>query len=108
MTPKGNKINGSIPWLSAVWGTGPAAPAGNREEGRELLDRAGWGALAQAVIFQACEDYRSVSGRLRRKPNPRTRLLAVSLERFFVSRWFETLSDLDGRKILERMKEEYR
>ena len=76
-------------------------------QGRELLDQAGWGALAQAVVYQACEDYRQCVRGLRRKPDDRKLCRRLrSLEHFFVSRWFTTISDLDGRKLLSRLKDE--
>ena len=67
----------------------------------------GWQGLAAAVIYQACEDYRSCVRACRRHPDSRRSAAALRrLERFFVSRWFQTLTDLDGRCVLRMLKEE--
>ncbi len=87
--------------------TGNTEASGCPPQGRELLDQAGWGALAQAVVYQACDDYRRVRRRLRACPDDRRACAAArSLERFFTSRWFTTISDLDGQALLRKLKEE--
>ena len=85
-----------------------------------------WQALADAIIIQAVKDYRNrarmirrIRGRLK-KPKKMTssesifqaqRLQQyeeeqVAARRFFCSRWFGTLSDLDGHDLMDRLQKE--
>ena len=52
--------------------------------------------LAEAIILQAIQDYRTC----------RSRGEQVSIERFFISGWFGALCDLDGEMILNRIKKD--
>ncbi len=54
--------------------------------------------LANAIVMSAVVDYRM--------SNKRRELRDI--ERFFLSDWFATLTDADGRVILEKLKEEKR
>ncbi len=75
--------------------------------GRENELPGGWEGLAAAVIAQACADYRQAQRICRRRPDNIQAAQALrKLERFFTSRWFHTLSDLDGRAVLQWLKEE--
>ena len=70
-------------------------------------DPAGWNDLANAVILQAVEDYRRVCRSLRRDPRRSGAAEAkASLEAFFASRWFRTLTAVDGNELLEKIREE--
>lgn len=64
-------------------------------------------ALAQAIILQAVEDYRSARQRLRQ---PRYRQSARKtiqrLEGFFCSRWCGLLADVDGEKLIAELRME--
>ena len=67
----------------------------------------GWEGLAMAVVFQACEDYRAACRARLRHPDSRKAAAAVrQLERFFSSAWFHTLTDLDGRHMIQQIREE--
>jgi len=88
--------------------------------------RSPWKRLANAIIEQAVFDYRKahrIHSRLVRKiaceiasgrrPADSEKLKLKNtkreirdLERFFCSKWFSELSDLDGKYLLERLKEE--
>ena len=69
------------------------------------LVRKGWEDLANAVVLQAVEDYERACRALRRRPDLRERAAEKrSLERFFRSRWFRTLSPLTFEE-LKRNKE---
>lgn len=57
--------------------------------------------LANAIIVQACEDYRSA---LR---NENTSKIYV-LERFFRSEWYSFLTPLDGDFLIRLLKKEYK
>ena len=63
--------------------------------------------LANAIIIQAARDYRTALRKLRR--NPRNHLAqaeAESIERFFRSGWFQTLTSLDGEVLIEKLHRE--
>ena len=63
-------------------------------------DLAVWERLANAIIEDAVEEYRIV----RDKPDCAGKKRA--LERFFRSKWFDSLTTLDGRWLLKKLKEE--
>ncbi len=66
-----------------------------------------WTSLANAVILQAIDDYRAVCGKLKRRPDlQKSAAQKRSLERFFTSRWFRTLTTVDGQALLDRLREE--
>ena len=66
-----------------------------------------WEKLAQAIILQAVEDYRTCRRLVRRKPNQvEAQKMIREVEAFFRSRWFMQLSDADGTMILEALKKE--
>lgn len=69
--------------------------------------RENWEALVSAIVLQAVDDYRVARRRVRRKPDQaeaQRRLREV--ERFFRSRWFRELTNLDGAEILNELKRE--
>ena len=78
----------------------------------------GYTALAQAIIVQACKDYREELLWLKmHKPiipedeedakYIEHKAEARSLEEFFRSGWFSTLSDLDGQYLMNRIRKEF-
>ena len=63
--------------------------------------------LANAVVIQACNDYKRVYKQsLRRggmvEPNPELE----ELEEFFRSDWYKKLTEVDGEYLMERLKDE--
>ena len=76
--------------------------------------RENWEDLANAVVLQAVIDYRSARGRLRslsEEAKDREKIRAArkrirEVERFLKSGWFELLTDVDGRTLLLKLKEE--
>ena len=64
--------------------------------------------LANAIVLQACNDYRRAYAReLRRygftsKPDPEF----AELERFFHSDWYKTLTSVDGEYLMQRIRYE--
>lgn len=63
--------------------------------------------LAHAIVMQAVTDYRRL---LRGEPIIEAKGRKVSLEeieQFIKSDWFFTLTNVDGNKILKKLKEEY-
>ena len=72
-------------------------------------DQTIWEDLANAIIVQAAEDYRSALKHLNH-PNPEKRQRAekqkLELERFFHSRWYARLTTLDPDYLLSRLQAE--
>ncbi len=62
----------------------------------EALGTNPWERLANAIIWQAAEDYRNLESRTELE----------KLDRFFRSRWFSALCRLDGEALLAKLKEE--
>ena len=66
--------------------------------------------LANAIIIQACKDYRKAYKRYLRRyrstDKPDAEL--VEFERFFRSDWYRTLTSVDGEMIMERIRKECR
>ena len=64
-----------------------------------------WEDLANAIVMQAAEDYRAACSALRRRPDLKVQAdRKRSLERFFRSRWFHTLSAMDVEPLLEEIR----
>lgn len=68
---------------------------------------AGWQDLADAIIVQAAKDYRHTMKMLREN-NQSTQLLIDQqrLEVFFRSDWFQQLTNLNGRQLLNDLQKE--
>ena len=69
----------------------------------------GYQALANAIILQACKDFRAAYQRKKRFPDSaKTEADIRELTSFFCSQYFESLSGLDGpmllKKIIEKME----
>ena len=63
--------------------------------------------LANAIILSAVKDYREARRKLRKRPkNKDAKLMAEGCERFFCSEWFGALTTIDGKALLQRLKEE--
>lgn len=63
--------------------------------------------LANAIVIQACKDYREALIRLRRFPrDKRAKGTAAECERFFRSEWYRILTNLDAEILMERIKRE--
>ena len=64
--------------------------------------------LANAVVIQACEDYkRAYICHLRSNgKGKRTQKQLEELESFFRSDWYKTLTEVDGELLMERLRNE--
>ena len=62
--------------------------------------------LANAIILHAVDDYRNALIRLKRNPDSKfARKEVTQLEQFFLSEWYETLTNLDASYLLRKVKE---
>lgn len=63
--------------------------------------------LANAIIIQACRDYRESLIMLRRHPrDTQAKQTAAECESFFRSEWFGLLTNLDGIVLMQKIKRE--
>lgn len=63
--------------------------------------------LANAIILQAVKDYRAARKKLKYHPkNKEAKLTVQDCEEFFRSDWFAALTSIDGRRLLDKLKEE--
>ena len=63
--------------------------------------------LANAIVLQAVRDYRSALQRIRNNPQDReAKEERKSLLRFFHSRWFTCLTDVNPEYLIERLEKE--
>ena len=63
--------------------------------------------LANAIIIQAADDYRTSLRRLKLNRMNREYLrMKEECERFFLSQWFEQLTNVDGKTIMMRIQKE--
>lgn len=63
--------------------------------------------LANAIIVQAAKDYRAAARKLKRNPrNHLAKAEADSIERFFRSGWYKCLTEVDGKMLIRKLKEE--
>jgi hypothetical protein len=74
----------------------------------QIVDNTGCEELANAIILQACKDYKSAYRRYLRRYRQPDRLdpELAELERFFRSDWYKTLTSVDGEYLMKRMREE--
>ncbi len=66
-----------------------------------------WEDLVQAIIMKAVEDYRKARRRVRHFPDQKGAQATIrEVEKFFRSRWFAQLTDIDGEMLIKRLREE--
>ena len=63
--------------------------------------------LAHAIILQAVKDYRKALKILKRNPRHKeSKEMVADCEGFFLSKWFTTLTNIDGKVLMEKLKKE--
>lgn len=63
--------------------------------------------LAHAIILQAVKDYRKALKILKRQPRHKeSKEMVADCEGFFLSKWFTTLTNIDGKVLMEKLKKE--
>lgn len=68
--------------------------------------RNGWDLLAEAIILQAVQDYRALGRGPIYYGNERQQVNDDEIKEFFYSKWFTSLSTLDGKYIFRMLKKE--
>jgi hypothetical protein len=72
----------------------PLQDSGERREFTSGIE-----ALANAIIVQACKDYRKALKRNKRQS-------IAEIERFFRSEWYNWLTSIDGEYIIAKLRKE--
>lgn len=63
--------------------------------------------LANAIIIQAANDYRAALKKIKKNPRNKDAIAdALSIERFFHSRWYGALTAVDGDFIIKKIRVE--
>ena len=64
-------------------------------------------ALANAIVLQAVNDYRTALKKVKKNPDNRTALdEALQIEKFFRSQWYQVLTSVDGEYLINRLRRE--
>lgn len=79
-----------------------------KSKGKSIAENAGYEELANAIIIQACKNYKSAYRRYLRRYGraDRTDPQMAELERFFRSDWYKTLTSVDGELLMKRLQNE--
>ena len=64
--------------------------------------------LANAILVQACKDYKSKYARYLKKPDEINEDDLIFAKQFFSSEWFEVLCDLDGEELVKKIERNVR
>ena len=65
-----------------------------------------WEDLANAVILAAVDEYKQDLIHLARNPDSKAaQARAARQEQFFYSDWYDTLTNMDGRRLIRKLKE---
>lgn len=65
--------------------------------------------LANAIILSAVADYRAALKKLKRNPENKMAMdEALQIEKFFRSGWYSELTSVDGKYLINRLREEIR
>lgn len=74
----------------------------------EAANNAAYEDLANAIVLQACKDYKSAYRRYLRRYGraDRTDPQMAELEKFFRSDWYKTLTSVDGEYLMKRLQDE--
>ncbi len=76
--------------------------------GKSILHGDPYENLANAIVLSAVDDYRRALRRLSKNPESKTVLADVeSLERFFRSNWYATLTSVEGEFLIRKLRAEY-
>ena len=63
--------------------------------------------LANAIILKAVKDWREAVTKLKKRPRYQAAIkMKKDCEEFFVSDWFGNLTEVNGRYLLRKLKEE--
>ena len=86
----------------------PTQRATDYERTGDIVAMGPWQALANAIVLQAVEDYRTELSGSRCHKHRSTRAKRIrELEQFFRSHWYETLTNIDGEMLMAKIRREY-
>ena len=73
-----------------------------------VVDNASYEDIANAIVLQACKDYKGAYKRYLRRYGrvDRTDPQLAELEQFFRSDWYRTLTSVDGEYLMKRIQYE--
>lgn len=74
-----------------------------------MLTLDAWENLCNAVVYKAVKDWKLAVKRIKnsRKPSKADMITKEECEEFFLSDRFKIFTELDGKVLLEKLKEEY-
>ena len=65
----------------------------------------GYQALANAIIIQAAKDYKAALRQMKRHPGTKAGMGTImQIEKFFHSRWFGILTDVDPDYLIQKLR----
>ena len=74
---------------------------------RMILSEDPYEALANAIVLQACEDYRTALKKIKKNPKNQDAMSeAMECEHFFRSGWYQALTSVDGEYLIRKLREE--
>ena len=63
--------------------------------------------LANAIVLQAVSDYRAALKKVKKNSNNRDAIDgSLQIEKFFRSEWYQVLTSVDGKYLIEKLREE--
>lgn len=79
----------------------------NNMQVQPTINEDGFSNLAEAIILQAVKDYRDALRTLKKYPySIEANKIKSNVERFFRSRWYSELTNIDGKMLIKKLREE--
>lgn len=71
------------------------------------INEEGFYNLAEAIILQSVKDYRYALRTLKKYPySLESNKVKSNVERFFCSKWYSELTNIDGKILIKKLREE--
>lgn len=79
----------------------------NNMQVQPTINEDGFSNLANAIILQAVSDYRNVLKKQKNYPcSIENNKMKSDVERFFRSRWYSELTNIDGKMLISKLRDE--
>lgn len=79
----------------------------NNMQVQPIINDEGFSNLANAIVLQAVNDYRRALKKIKNYPcSIEENRVKVSLERFFRSKWYSDLTNIDGKMLIKKLRDE--